>query len=95
MEKPVPAKTKSELTEKLLSYLIILFSIAFGPKENPQIAVSVFVENGGYGASIAAPIATLMIEKYLKRKITKNDLLNRILTTDLSETYQLKNYEKQ
>ena len=69
--------------------------IAFGPKENPQIAVSVFVENGGYGATIAAPIATLMIEKYLTGKISRTDLLNRILATDLSETYQLKNYEKQ
>jgi len=69
--------------------------IAFGPKENPKIAVSVFVENGGYGATIAAPIATLMIEKYLKGKISRTDLLNRILSIDLSETYQLKNYEKQ
>ncbi len=69
--------------------------IAFGPKENPKIVVSVFVENGGYGATIAAPIATLMIEKYLKGKISRTDLLYRVLHTDLTETYQLKNYEKQ
>lgn len=40
--------------------------IAFAPKENPQIAVSVYVENAGQGARAAAAIAGLMIEKYLK-----------------------------
>jgi len=69
--------------------------MAFGPKENPQIVVTVFVENGGYGATIAAPIATLIIEKYLRGSITRKDLLERILNTDLTETYQLKQYEKQ
>lgn len=39
--------------------------IAFAPKENPKIAIAVLVENGGYGATWAAPIANLMIEKYL------------------------------
>ena len=69
--------------------------IAFGPKEDPKIVVTVFVENGGYGATIAAPIATLMIEKYLRGNITRKDLLERIINTDLTETYQLKQYEKQ
>jgi penicillin-binding protein 2 len=69
--------------------------MAFGPKDNPKIAVTVFVENGGYGATIAAPIATLMIEKYLRGHVTRTDLLNRMLQTDLSQTYQLKQYEKQ
>lgn len=39
--------------------------IAFAPKENPQIAIAVYIENGGYGASAAAPIASLIMEKYL------------------------------
>jgi penicillin-binding protein 2 len=39
--------------------------IAFAPKENPKIAVSVYVEYGGQGARAAASIASLMIEKYL------------------------------
>ncbi len=38
---------------------------AFAPKENPKIAIAVYVENAGWGASYAAPIASLMIEKYL------------------------------
>jgi len=43
--------------------------IAFAPKINPKIAIAVFVENGGYGSTIAAPIASLMIEKYINKKI--------------------------
>jgi penicillin-binding protein 2 len=39
--------------------------IAFAPKENPRIAVSVYVEYSGQGARAAAAIASLMIEKYL------------------------------
>lgn len=45
---------------------------AFAPKDNPKIAILVYIENGGYGGSIAAPIASLMIEKYLKGKISPN-----------------------
>ncbi len=39
--------------------------IAFAPKENPQISVSVYVEHGVWGSRYAAPIASLIIEKYL------------------------------
>ncbi len=46
--------------------------IAFAPRNNPKIAIAVFVENSGYGGTWAAPIASLMIEKYLKRYIPKN-----------------------
>jgi penicillin-binding protein 2 len=45
---------------------------AFAPKDNPQIAILVYIENGGYGGSVAAPIASLMIEKYVNRKIPAN-----------------------
>ena len=40
--------------------------IAFAPKDNPEIALSVYVEHGGQGARAGAAIAGLMIEKYLK-----------------------------
>lgn len=43
--------------------------IAFAPRENPQIAIAVFVENSGYGGTWAAPIASLMIERHLKGHI--------------------------
>ncbi|MFT5959276.1 MAG: penicillin-binding protein 2 [Polaribacter sp.] len=45
--------------------------VAFAPKDNPKIAIAIFVENGGYGSTIAAPIASLMIEKYLNGEISK------------------------
>jgi penicillin-binding protein 2 len=53
--------------------------IAFAPKDNPKIAIAVYVENAGYGASWAAPIAALMIEKYLKDTITDSWREKRIL----------------
>ena len=43
--------------------------IAFAPKEDPKIALAVYVENGGWGSKWAAPIASLIIEKYTNSKI--------------------------
>jgi penicillin-binding protein 2 len=61
--------------------------VAFAPKDNPKIAIAVMVENGGFGARIAGPIASLMIEKYLKHKITRKDLEIRVLTKSLIPEY--------
>jgi penicillin-binding protein 2 len=47
--------------------------ICFAPKDNPKIAVAAYVENGGYGAAYAAPIASLLTEMYLTGKITGED----------------------
>lgn len=47
--------------------------IAFAPKENPQIAIAVYIENGGFGNTVAAPIASLVIEKYLNKEIQSKD----------------------
>lgn len=60
--------------------------IAFAPKDNPQIAIAVYVENAGFGSSWAAPIASLMIEKYLKHSIKRKELEKRILEGDLIYT---------
>ena len=46
--------------------------MAFAPKENPQIAIAVYIENGGFGATYAAPIASLVIENYLKGEIRED-----------------------
>lgn len=46
--------------------------IAFAPKDNPKIAIAVFIENSGFGGSWAAPIASLIIERYLKGTIPQN-----------------------
>ncbi len=61
--------------------------VAFAPKDNPKIAIAILVENGGFGATIAGPIASLMIEKYLRKKITRTDLEKRILEKSLQERY--------
>ena len=61
--------------------------VAFAPKDNPKIAIAILVENGGFGATIAGPIASLMIEKYIKHKITRKDLETRILAKDLQPEY--------
>jgi penicillin-binding protein 2 len=45
--------------------------IAFAPKDDPKIAIAVYVENQGFGTTYAAPIASLMIEKYLTREIKR------------------------
>jgi penicillin-binding protein 2 len=52
--------------------------VGFAPRENPKIAIGIMVENGGWGASWAAPIASLMIEKYLTDSISRPDLEKRM-----------------
>lgn len=63
--------------------------VAFAPKENPQIAIAVYVENAGFGSTFAAPIASLMIEKYLtgkiKRKYLEDHVLRMVLRPDGEE----------
>lgn len=58
--------------------------IAFAPMDKPKIAISVFIENAGFGGVWAAPIASLMIEKYLKGKISDPAKEKRILEAELS-----------
>lgn len=61
--------------------------VAFAPRENPKIAIAVFVENGYWGARWAGPIASLMIEKYLKGTISRTDLEKRMLEGSLKSEY--------
>ncbi len=49
--------------------------IAYAPAENPQIAVGAIFENAGYGSTVAAPIASLMIEQYLKGETNRPALI--------------------
>jgi penicillin-binding protein 2 len=54
--------------------------VAFAPRDNPKIAIAVFVENAGFGGSAAAPIASLIVEKYIKghvdRKAVESKFMN-------------------
>ncbi len=66
--------------------------ICFAPKDNPQIAVAAYVENGGFGASYAAPIASLLTEMYLNGKIgqERKDLEKRMLNANLMHKVKVK-----
>jgi len=59
--------------------------IGFAPKENPQIAVAVVIENAGFGATWAAPVASLMIEQYLCGEIKRTWIYKRIKEAVLNE----------
>jgi penicillin-binding protein 2 len=61
--------------------------VAFAPKDNPQIAISIIVENGYWGSRWAAPIASLMIEKYLSDTISRPQIELKMLQGDLTEEY--------
>jgi penicillin-binding protein 2 len=64
--------------------------ICFAPMDNPKIAIAVFVENSGFGGTWAAPIASLMIEKYLKGKITDPEKEKSILEANFIKTSNAK-----
>jgi penicillin-binding protein 2 len=53
--------------------------VGFAPRENPKIAIGVMVENAGWGAEWAAPIATLMMEKYLTDSISRPQIEKKML----------------
>jgi penicillin-binding protein 2 len=61
--------------------------VAFAPKDNPKIAIAVFVENGYFGSRFAGKIATLMIEQYLKGEVSRTDFEDWILTHSLENEY--------
>lgn len=74
--------------------------MSFAPREDPQIAISVYVENAGFGATWAAPIASLMIEKYIngqvdpKRKYLEDRILAMHTITPAKETPAAKDKNK-
>jgi len=57
--------------------------ISFAPMDNPKIAIAVFIENAGFGGVWAAPMASLMMEKYITGKITDKEKEKRILEANL------------
>lgn len=63
--------------------------MGFAPYENTKIAIAVFVENAGFGATVAVPIGRLMIEKYLKHEVPESSkyLEERILNTVIEPGY--------
>jgi penicillin-binding protein 2 len=60
--------------------------VAFAPRENPKIAIAVVVENAGFGGTWAAPIASLIIEKYLTDSISRPHIEERMLNANLMQS---------
>ena len=61
--------------------------VGFAPKDNPKIAVAVFIENGYWGTRWAAPIASLIVEKYIKKKVKRKYLERYIKNGNLMNEY--------
>lgn len=58
--------------------------VAFAPRDNPKIAIAVVVENAGFGATWSAPIASLMVEKYISKKINRPQAyMDRLINANL------------
>ena len=64
--------------------------ICFAPRENPRIAIAAYIENAGFGGTWAAPIASLMIEKYLNGEISRKDLEQRMIDAKLIQNVPVK-----
>jgi penicillin-binding protein 2 len=73
--------TKTQLTDHSIF-------VAFAPKDNPTIAIAVFVENGYFGSRFAGRMASLMIEYYIKGEITRKDMENFVLKYSLEHEYE-------
>jgi penicillin-binding protein 2 len=58
--------------------------VGFAPRENPKIAIAVVVENAGFGATWSAPIASLLVEKYINKKINRPQAyMDRLINANL------------
>ncbi len=64
--------------------------LSFAPKDNPRIAISVYVENGGFGAAAALPIASLIEEFYLTDTITRPKMLENVKNMQIYYPYYAK-----
>jgi len=61
--------------------------ISFAPKDNPKIAISVYVEHGGFGSDVAVPIASLIEELYLTDTIQRQEMLQKVLDYKINYGY--------
>ncbi|MDE7388563.1 MAG: penicillin-binding protein 2, partial [Muribaculaceae bacterium] len=66
--------------------------IGFAPYDDPQIAVAVYVENGGFGATFGVPIGSLVIEKYITGDVApeRRYLIDRMLTSNTKQFRAIK-----
>jgi penicillin-binding protein 2 len=68
--------------------------VVFAPRHDPKIALAIIVENGYWGSRWAAPIASLMIERYLTGTITRKEMEKRMIEGSLQQEYEKQFLEK-
>lgn len=61
--------------------------LSFAPRDNPKIAISVYVEHGRFGGTSAAPIASLLIEKYLTGEVKRPELVEYVKNMQIAYPY--------
>jgi penicillin-binding protein 2 len=61
--------------------------ISFAPRNNPKIAITVYIEHGGFGSQIAVPIASLIEELYLTDTVKRHDMLERVMQYTINYGY--------
>ena len=88
------AENKTVIDGKTVQLTDHSIFIAFAPKDNPKIALSVFVENGHWGSQYAGRIASLLIEKYLTGEVLQKGREEWVLSHSLEEEYA-KRYSKE
>ncbi|WP_185873310.1 penicillin-binding transpeptidase domain-containing protein [Blattabacterium cuenoti] len=76
-----------KINKKIISLPDHSIFILFAPVKNPKIAVSVIIENGGFGSNLAGPIASLVAEKYISNNIYRKDIEKRIIKSNLQKIY--------
>ncbi|WP_185855522.1 penicillin-binding protein 2 [Blattabacterium cuenoti] len=76
-----------KVNKKIISLPDHSIFILFAPVNDPKIAISVIVENGGYGSTLAGPIASLIVEKYINKNVKRKNLEKKIMTTGLQNVY--------
>ncbi len=90
-------ENKLLLDNKVIKLRSHSWFVCFAPREHPRIAVAVILENAGYGAAQAAPVASLMVEKYLNDTIATNRLAleDEITKRNLMPRYLVRQQFKQ
>ena len=83
------AENKQVIDKRIVKLRNHSLFVCFAPRENPRIAVAVVIENAGYGSAWAAPIGSLLVEKYLNDTLRTERLaeVDRIAGTNLMPNY--------
>ena len=83
------AQNKRVLDKKVVELKDHSLFVCFAPREDPKIAISVIIENGGYGATWAGPMAYLLIEKYMTDSLRgdRQKEADRIAAANLMPSY--------